>query len=253
MKLIMRADDLGFSEGVNYGIQKAIKDGVITSVGMMPNMEAASHGYELVKDFDIALGQHTNICVGKPLSDPQRIPSLVQANGEFCSSKEIRARQEDLIVVEEAEIEIEAQLQRFIEITGKKPDYFEGHAVFSKKFFTALENVARKHQLFFENPGLDHEWEERFGIFGLGFYKLDERGLYDPKAYMEEHLEEIKHNKCSVAIFHPGFLDQYILTHSTYTLIRPMECDFLCSDWLKNWIKDNHIQLVDFRNYEMRK
>ena len=44
MKLIMRADDLGFSEGVNCGIYKAIKDGVITSVGMMTNMEATQHG-----------------------------------------------------------------------------------------------------------------------------------------------------------------------------------------------------------------
>ena len=50
MKLIMRADDLGFSEAVNLGIYKAVKEGVITSVGMMTNMEHANHGYELVKD-----------------------------------------------------------------------------------------------------------------------------------------------------------------------------------------------------------
>ena len=62
MKLIMRADDLGFSEGVNCGIYKAIKDGVITSVGMMTNMEATQHGYNLIKDCDIALGLHANIC-----------------------------------------------------------------------------------------------------------------------------------------------------------------------------------------------
>ena len=53
MKLIMRADDLGFSEAVNLGIYKAVKEGVITSVGMMTNMEHANHGYELVKDFDM--------------------------------------------------------------------------------------------------------------------------------------------------------------------------------------------------------
>ena len=52
MKIIMRADDLGFSEAVNHGICKAVKDGVITSVGMMPNMKAARHGYELIKDMD---------------------------------------------------------------------------------------------------------------------------------------------------------------------------------------------------------
>lgn len=250
MKLIMRADDLGFSEGVNYGIEKTIKDGVITSVGMMPNMESAKHGFDLVKDLNIALGQHTNICVGKPLSHPELIPSLVQDNGDFCSSKEIRSRKEDTIIVEEAEIEIEAQLQKFMEITGRKPDYFEGHAVFSKNFFIALKNVADRHGLFFENPSIDKEWEKENGIYGLGFFQPNEEGLYDPQVYMQEHLDDIKTNPCSVAIFHPGYLDQYILTHSSFTKIRAMECEFLCSDWLKNWIDENQIELVDFRNYK---
>lgn len=250
MKLIMRADDLGFSEAVNYGIEKTIREGVITSVGIMPNMDYAKHGYELIKDYDIALGQHTNICVGKPLTNPKLIPSLVQENGEFCSSKEIRARKEDLIRVEEAEIEIEAQLQRFIEITGKTPDYFEGHAVFSENFFIALKNVAKKYGLFFENPGFDKNWEQENGIVGLHFIELDEDGLYDPSQYLESCLKIIKEAPCSVAIFHPGFLDQYILSHSSFTLIRPMECEFLCGEWVKNWIVENEIKLVDFRNYK---
>ena len=184
MKLIMRADDLGFSEGVNYGIYKSVVDGVITSVGMMPNMASAKHGYELVKDLDIALGQHSNICVGKPLSDPKLIPSLVQKNGNFCSSKEIRARQVDTINVAECEIELEAQLAKFRAITGRDPDYFEGHAVFSNNFFIALKNVAQRNNLFFENPSLDKEWEKEFGITGLGFMSLDEHGLYDPRTYI---------------------------------------------------------------------
>lgn len=40
MKLIIRADDLGLSEGVNLGIHKAIQDGVVTSVALMTNMDA---------------------------------------------------------------------------------------------------------------------------------------------------------------------------------------------------------------------
>ncbi|EAC5475512.1 ChbG/HpnK family deacetylase, partial [Listeria monocytogenes] len=122
MKLIMRADDLGFSDGVNCGILKSVKDGLITSVGLMPNMQEAKNGYEMIKDYRVCLGQHTNICVGRPLSDPKLIPSLVQENGEFCSSQEIRQRTNDTIVMEEAEIEIEAQLKRFRAITGKNPD-----------------------------------------------------------------------------------------------------------------------------------
>ena len=49
MKIIFRADDLGFSEAVNYGIRKAIVDGVITCTGLMPNMPYAAAGYALVR------------------------------------------------------------------------------------------------------------------------------------------------------------------------------------------------------------
>ena len=247
MKLIMRADDLGFSEAVNLGIYKAVKDGVITSVGIMTNMEQAYAGYELLKDFDIALGQHTNICAGRPLTDPKLIPSLVQENGEFCSSREIRSRQVDTVVVEEAEREIEAQYLRFKEITGRDPDYFECHAVISQNFFTALKNVAKKYGLFYENILFDQEFEKENNIYGIAMSKLNEKMLYDPKEYVENNLDFIKNHDISVMVFHPGYLDQYILEHSSFTLIRAMECDFLCSKWLKDWLKNNKIELTDFR------
>lgn len=247
MKLIMRADDLGFSEAVNLGIYKAVKDGVITSVGIMTNMEQAYAGYELLKDFDIALGQHTNICAGRPLTDPKLIPSLVQENGEFCSSREIRNRQVDTVVVEEAEREIEAQYIRFKEMTGRNPDYFECHAVISQNFFTALKNVAKKYGLFYENILFDQEFEKENNIYGIAMAKLNEQMLYDPKEYVENNLDFIKNHDISVMVFHPGYLDQYILEHSSFTLIRAMECDFLCSKWLKDWLKNNKIELTDFR------
>lgn len=247
MKVIMRADDLGFSEGVNLGIYKAIKDGLITSTAMMTNMPDAKKGYELVKDLDIALGQHTNICVGKPICDPKTIPSLVQENGEFCSSREFRNRKEDIVVIEEAEREIEAQYLRFKEITGRDPDYLECHAVESDNYFIALRNVAKKYHLFYENCIFDKEFEQRTNIYGVPSAKLDEKGLYDPKAYVNNSLDFIKEHDLSVMIFHPGYLDQDILNKSSYTLIRPMECDFLCSDYLKNWVKENNIEITDFR------
>lgn len=245
MKIIFRADDLGFSEAVNYGIRKAVVDGVISCVGLMPNMEAAAAGYELVKDTGVELGQHTNICVGAPLSDPLDIPSLVDADGMFCSSKEIRARKQDTIVLAEAELEIQAQLERFREITGNEPAYFEGHAVMSKNFFQALKNVAERNGLLYCDP-VDPAWSERYKIKCSAFYHLDENGLYDVRRFVFDDEAELKGHDCSVLVFHPGFLDQYLLDHSSYTLIRPMETDFLCSDELKQWIKENHIQVMNF-------
>lgn len=249
MKLILRADDLGFSDGINCGIRKSVKDGMISCVGMMPNMEEAEHGFHMIKDDCTCIGQHTNICVGKPLSDPALIPSLVQENGEFCTSKEIRERQEDTIVLEEAELEIEAQLQRFIEITGKKPDYFEGHAISSPIFFTALKNVAKRHQLFYCNP-IEKDFVETYGIQCAAFYHLDEHGLYDIEKYIYEDEAQLKIKECAVLVFHPGYLDQYVIDHSSYTFVRPMETAFLCTEKFKQYIAENKIEIIDFHAFQ---
>ena len=53
MKIMVRADDLGYSRGVNYGIYDTVKNGVIKNIGFMVNMPDSVEGYELVKDLDI--------------------------------------------------------------------------------------------------------------------------------------------------------------------------------------------------------
>ena len=55
-KIMVRADDLGFSKAINYGIYETLKNGVIRNIGFMVNMPDSLHGYELVKDYDICLG-----------------------------------------------------------------------------------------------------------------------------------------------------------------------------------------------------
>ena len=123
-RLLIRADDLGFSEGINYGIQKSVKDGIIRSVGLMPNMPAAAHGVSLLAGLPVCFGQHTNISVGRPLTDPERIPSITKENGEFKSSREYRVAKQDFVVLDEVVLEIEAQYRRFMQLTGQKPHYF---------------------------------------------------------------------------------------------------------------------------------
>ena len=138
-QILVRADDLGYSRGVNYGIMDSVRHGIVRSVGLMPNMPEAKNGFDLIKDLDVCIGQHTNICVGKPLCDPKDIPSLVDENGNFKSSKTYRSAKEDFVDLEEVVLEIEAQYEKFKEITGRKPGYFEGHAVASDNFFKGLE------------------------------------------------------------------------------------------------------------------
>ena len=48
-QLLIRADDLGYSDGVNYGIAKAVNKGVVKSVGVMTNMPTAMDGLKIIK------------------------------------------------------------------------------------------------------------------------------------------------------------------------------------------------------------
>ena len=83
-RIIWNADDIGYSEAVSLGIIKAHRDGLIKSTTMMTNMEAAPFAARLLKDHPgLYCGQHTNIVVGRPVANPELLPSLVDEQGYF--------------------------------------------------------------------------------------------------------------------------------------------------------------------------
>lgn len=243
-KIMVRADDLGFSKAVNYGIYETVKNGVIKNIGFMVNMPDTMHGYELVKDYDICLGQHTNVCVGKPISDPSLIPSLVQENGDFKSSKTYRASKEDFVVLEEAVLEVEAQYQRFKEIVGKEPAYFEAHAVASTNLNKAIEIVGNRHNLkVLGMPSLG----EIMKVNGQPMYMYMDSMFpnYDPFASFKKMVENAQ-DGFNMMVCHPGYLDHYIMSVSSLTQPRTLEVDMLTSSELKEYLKENNIHLYTY-------
>lgn len=242
-KLLVRADDLGYSEGVNYGISKSIKEGIVRSVGVMTNMPAVCHGLELLKDINVCFGQHTNICMGKPLTDPTLIPSITNENGEFKPSTEYRQAKEDFVVLDEVILEIEAQYKRFVELTGNEPRYFEGHAVSSNNFFKGLEIVATKYGL-------------KYSPFSMGgTVKINSKNVkltmdamkpdYDPFKSLVSALENAE-DGYYLFVCHPGYLDNFILQNSSLTIPRPLEVDMLCSSVTKQWLEKEGIHLISY-------
>lgn len=148
-QILIRADDLGYSRAVNYGIYDAIHNGIINNVGVMVNMPATEHGLDLLKNEDIDFGMHTDITNGKPILPPDQVPSLVDEHGNFKRSKIYRDNygKQDFTNLDEVIAEIDAQYHQFLELIGKKPDYFEGHAVMSDNFIKGLHIVAEEYDL----------------------------------------------------------------------------------------------------------
>ena len=146
-KILVRADDLGYSEAFNVGLARAVKSGIVRCVGVMPNMEWAEHGVRLLDGTDVIFTVHANICQGKPLTDPKLIPSLVDENGYFKDKNLYREAKEDFVVLDEVVMEVEAQYLRLVELIGKKPFMVEAHAVPSANFNKALAIVGQKYGL----------------------------------------------------------------------------------------------------------
>lgn len=247
-RILVRADDLGYSESINYGIAKAVRDGIIRTVGVMPNMPAASHGIGLLAGVPVCYGQHTNICLGRPLSDPAQVASLCQPNGEFKSTQAYRAAAksgEDFVVLEEAVTEIEAQYRCFVELTGDEPHYFEAHAVESANFEKALQLVAQRHHLDYLPLSLREPVRFRNSLLYIVMDSIFPD--YDPSASLKRAaLAERADNECSVMICHPGYLDDFTFKTSLITVQRTQEVAMLTAPATKAWLRENEIQVITY-------
>ena len=252
IRLIIRADDIGYSEAVNYGIMKAVKDGLVRSAGLMPNMPYAKHGLDLLEGFDISLGQHTNVCLGKPCADASLIPSMVNENGELKSSREYREAYKngrEFVVLEEAVIEVEAQYRKFKELTGKEPEYFEAHAVASTNLFKALVIVSRKYGLPLMELSFDgsptHFNGKPINVLPMGSLMPD----YDAYECLKDGiLNHAREDMPNVAVMHPGYVDDYLLRNSSLTVNRTKETAMLCDPAMKEWLEEHHVELIRYRD-----
>ncbi len=109
--LIVNADDFGLTAGVSRGILKAGRSGIVTST-------------EELQVSGLGVGVHLNLTLGAPVSDPRRVPSLVDAEGRFVrDAREAAARAKP----DEARIELGTQIDVFRKIMGCFPTHLDTH------------------------------------------------------------------------------------------------------------------------------
>mgnify|MGYP004668276013 FL=1 len=248
-RILVRADDIGYCRGVNYGIADSVWNGIIRSAGVMPNMPESKHGVDLLKGSGVCFGMHTNVCLGKPCADPAKIPSLLDENGNLKSSRTYREawkKGEEIVSLDEMVIEIEAQYQRYLELTGEKPHYFEAHAVLNQNLARGLEIVAEKYDLpdlpaCFEPTGV--QFKNTVLITRMESMKPD----YDPAESLKKAvLAAYKDNECPMFVCHPGYIDDYLMNHSSLVTPRPKEVAMLTDPAIRNWLEEQNVQLVTY-------
>lgn len=112
-RLIINADDLGLTSGVNRAIEQASRAGVVTSATLMANSQAFQEAAALCKQLPtLRVGCHIVLVDGEPLSSD--LPSLTDGTTRFKSSltdfaaAAIRKR----ISPDETQREAEAQIRK---------------------------------------------------------------------------------------------------------------------------------------------
>ena len=127
--LIVNADDLGWTDGVNRGIVEAFHHGIVTSTSLLANGAAFAGGVEAARSAPgLGVGVHLNLSDGPPVADRETVTSLLNNDGEFAGGPEnllLRRARRGLLLAE-VENEWDAQIQK-VRDAGISPTHLDGH------------------------------------------------------------------------------------------------------------------------------
>lgn len=157
--LIVNADDLGWTAGVNRGIAESHRNGIVTSTSLLANGGAFDDGVKTANELPgLGVGVHLNLSDGKPLAPAERVKTLVNESGEFSGGPEtllLRLTAKNL-KPKEVEIEWNSQIEK-VRAAGIRPTHLDGHKhvqMLPGLFGIALR-LAKKHGI--EAVRVSHE------------------------------------------------------------------------------------------------
>jgi predicted glycoside hydrolase/deacetylase ChbG (UPF0249 family) len=115
MRLIINADDFGYSADTVRATITCIEAGIVTSASIMPNMSATEAALEYARDCDrVSFGVHLTLAddwLARPVAPAQTVPGLVTRGGKLLPTNAVRARALfGPLSVDQLEREIGAQL-----------------------------------------------------------------------------------------------------------------------------------------------
>lgn len=303
MKMIIRADDVGFTDVCNIGTFETFDNGLSTSADVMLESPGTVDALKRLRNYPwISVGWHAHMWCS-PVLGADKVPSLVEHGGEFDGRFRTDLNQAEDIVYEEAIAELTAQLERCKEILGRYPDTGatpHGDGIwaramtqvqkernipigFASRMGSDPRNAERilagrergEEWAMLYNPKGMHagsaspEWLDKKILVldgGLAYIDLltdsisDIENNYDPVLYYTEDRAGILNMPDDTIVeqsWHPGYVDYFVYRLGErfrrprarqFTVARCQDVAALCDPRLRQWIKDNKIELINFRD-----
>ena len=243
MKVIMNADDFGFSKGVNLAILEGFQHGILTSTSLMVNMPGFEHAVSLMKQYPDLLHVGIHLVTTVQYSVVKGLKTLTDENDHFYRDPEIIEKSEQ----SELDKEYQAQMDKFL-ATGLRPDHIDFHVCMTPKQLKAAMKLAKKYHLPMraQNQQIENILKEHGIAYAPchipDFYnhgtvetllKLFEKAFYEKREIIELAL-------------HPAYVDQTLLDLSSYHVQRAREFASLMDSEVSAFIQQHDMELISF-------
>jgi chitin disaccharide deacetylase len=216
--IIVNADDLGLSPGVNEGVAEAHRHGVVTSTSLMVERPASREGADLALDLPgLGVGLHAD---------------LTDVGGKQLAGRAAAQR---------CEAALQRQLDRFQELMGRLPTHLDSHHNVHRdhRLLPSFRRLADRHRL----PLREHSPVRHVGSFygqWNGETHLEQISVDGLVGLVESEIREgVTEIGC-----HPGYADPQLT--SSYRHEREAELRTLCDPAVREFLTARHVRLVDF-------
>jgi chitin disaccharide deacetylase len=284
--LIVNADDLGWTEGVNRGIAEAHGQGIVTSASLLANGAAFVSGVELALSREgLGLGVHLNLSNGPPVAPRELVSTLLNDAGEFAGGPEsiLVKLARRALVLQEVEEEWDAQITRVREF-GITPTHLDGHkhVQMLPGLFEIALRLAKRHDI--GAIRVSHEESSLRSALSAGenqhagqvlMQGVQARGLkllaHDAREQAERAGIATADYFCGIAqtgeltreglacllrglpegttelMCHPGFMDDELRKSDTRLQdSRRLEVEILTDKGIRNLVAEQGIRLIDY-------
>ena len=244
-RLIVNADDLGRTHGINTGVFEAHREGIVTSATAMVNYQDIREAAAMSRENPtLGIGLHVALTGGRTALPPASVPSLVDKAGAQPPKPEGLSGAQAI----EVAAEVDEQFRRFVQIFGRKPTHLDSHHHSHRRpdVFDVVTAVARREGIPVRNAG--GSMGEALSRLGVRRNDAFEEGFFDQGVSVPNLvaiIEALREGSTEL-MCHPAHEDAELAASSSYAAMRVRELAALCDPAVRSALERADVRLITF-------